>query len=111
MRAGAGLTSRSRENKQAEDKVRTMGRKSLLPYALYVAKGFVSAYLAVGTGFPDEDLTHLWQAFSSTWDHDRSASTGVMACRGLYVFKHVLTDSDAVCASGYARTRARASAA
>jgi len=28
------------------------------------------------------------------WDHDRSASKGVMACRGLYVFKHVGTDSD-----------------
>ena len=29
------------------------------------------------------------------WDHDRSASKGVMACRGLYVFKHIGTDSDA----------------
>jgi CRISPR-associated protein Csd2 len=29
------------------------------------------------------------------WDHDRSASKGVMACRGLYVFKHVGTDTDA----------------
>jgi CRISPR-associated protein Csd2 len=28
------------------------------------------------------------------WDHDRSASKGVMSCRGLYVFKHVGTDSD-----------------
>lgn len=83
------------EGKQEEDKLRTMGRKSLIPYGLYVAKGFVSANLAKGTGFSDGDLTHLWDALKGMWDHDRSASKGVMSCRGLYVFKHVGTDSDA----------------
>lgn len=83
------------ENKQEEDKLRTMGRKALIPYGLYVAKGFVSANLAAGTGFSDEDLTHLWDALRNMWDHDRSASKGVMSCRGLYVFKHVGTDTDA----------------
>ena len=83
------------EGKQEEDKLRTMGRKSLIPYGLYVAKGFVSANLAKGTGFSDDDLTHLWDALRGMWDHDRSASKGVMSCRGLYVFKHVGTDSDA----------------
>ena len=83
------------EGKQEEDKLRTMGRKSLIPYGLYVAKGFISANLAKGTGFSDDDLTHLWDALKSMWDHDRSASKGVMSCRGLYVFQHVGTDSDA----------------
>lgn len=83
------------EEKQEEDKLRTMGRKALIPYGLYVTKGFVSANLAAGTGFSDDDLAHLWQALTSMWDHDRSASKGVMACRGLYVFKHVGTDSNA----------------
>lgn len=83
------------EGKQEEDKLRTMGRKSLIPYGLYVAKGFVSANLAQGTGFSDDDLTYLWDALKGMWDHDRSASKGVMSCRGLYVFKHVGTDSDA----------------
>lgn len=78
-----------------ELKLRTMGRKALIPYGLYVAKGFVSANLAAGTGFSDDDLDHLWQALLNMWDHDRSASKGVMACRGLYVFKHVGTDTDA----------------
>lgn len=88
------------ESSQEEDKLRTMGRKSLIPYGLYVAKGFVSAHLAKGTGdaetgaFSDTDLANLWQALQQMWDHDRSASKGVMACRGLYVFKHVGTDSD-----------------
>ena len=83
------------ENAQEEDKLRTMGRKALIPYGLYVAKGFVSANLAAGTGFSDDDLTHLWQALVNMWDHDRSASKGMMSCRGLYVFKHIGTDSDA----------------
>lgn len=83
------------ENQQEEDKLRTMGRKALIPYGLYACKGFVSAHLAQGTGFSDEDLAHFWQALCNMWDHDRSASKGVMSCRGLYVFKHVGTDSDA----------------
>ena len=82
------------DNEQEEDKLRTMGRKSLIPYGLYVTKGFVSANLAEGTGFSDDDLTHLWQAMQGMWDHDRSASKGMMSCRGLYIFKHVGTDSD-----------------
>lgn len=82
------------ENEQEEDSLRTMGRKTLIPYGLYVAKGFVSANLAEGTGFSDDDLAHFWQALFNMYDHDRSASKGVMACRGLYVFKHVGTDSD-----------------
>jgi CRISPR-associated protein Csd2 len=77
-----------------EQALRTMGRKALIPYGLYVTRGFVSAHLAQGTGFSDTDLSHLWEALLNMWDHDRSASKGVMACRGLYVFKHVGTDSD-----------------
>jgi len=84
------------ENKQEEDKLRTMGRKSLIPYGLFVAKGFVSANLAAGTGFSEIDLDNLWNALNNMWDHDRSASKGMMSCRGLYVFKHVGTDSDPV---------------
>ncbi len=82
------------ENEQEEDKLRTMGRKALIPYGLYVAKGFISANLAKGTGFSDSDLKNVWEALLNMYDHDRSASKGMMSCRGLYVFKHVGTDSD-----------------
>lgn len=82
------------ENEQEEDKLRTMGRKALIPYGLYACKGFVSAHLAQGTGFSDDDLSHLWDALGNMWDHDRSASKGMMSCRGLYIFKHIGTDSD-----------------
>ncbi|HNN44213.1 MAG TPA: type I CRISPR-associated protein Cas7, partial [Nitrospira sp.] len=57
-------------------------------------KGFVSANLAQGTLFSDDDLIHLWEALAGMWDHDRSASKGMMSNRGLYVFKHVGTDNN-----------------
>ncbi|NGZ07754.1 MAG: type I-C CRISPR-associated protein Cas7/Csd2 [Magnetococcales bacterium] len=82
------------EQEQPEDKLRTMGRKSLIPYGLYAAKGFVSAHLAEESGFSEEDLGLLWEALVGMYDHDRSASKGVMACRDLLVFKHVGTDGD-----------------
>ncbi len=66
----------------------TMGRKSIVPYGLYVAHGFVSAHEAAGTGFGDDDLALLWDALKGMFDHDRSASRGLMAPRRLVVFKH-----------------------
>ena len=82
------------ENEQEEDTLRGWGRKALIPYGLYVAKGFISANLANGTGFSDTDTANLWEALANMYDHDRSASKGMMSCRGLYVFKHVGTDTN-----------------
>ncbi|WP_341328489.1 type I-C CRISPR-associated protein Cas7/Csd2 [Methylotuvimicrobium sp. KM2] len=82
------------EDAQPEDQLRTMGRKSLIPYGLYAAKGFISANLAQETGFSETDLELLWDALLNMYDHDRSASKGMMSCRGLYIFKHIGTDSD-----------------
>ncbi len=83
------------EAAQSEDTLRTMGRKSLIPYGLYAAKGFISANLAEGTGFGEADLNLLWEALQNMFDHDRSASKGFMSCRKLLIFKHVGTDGDA----------------
>ena len=77
------------EQAQDEDTLRTMGRKALIPYGLYVAKGFISASLAEQTGFSDDDLALLWQALCGMFDHDRSASKGIMSSRRLFAFKHV----------------------
>ncbi|MBN2559319.1 MAG: type I-C CRISPR-associated protein Cas7/Csd2 [Phycisphaerae bacterium] len=82
------------EEKVPEDTLRTMGRKSLIPYGLYVGKLFISAHLAQQTGFSRDDLSLLLQALLNMYEHDRSASKGVMTVRTpLYVFKHVGTDS------------------
>lgn len=83
------------ERGQSESRLRTMGHKAVIPYGLYGCKGFISAHLAAQTGFSDEDLALLWEALMNMYEHDRSASKGVMTVRKLFVFKHVGTDSDA----------------
>jgi CRISPR-associated protein Csd2 len=84
------------EQEQPEDTLRTMGRKSVIPYGLFAAKGFVSAHLAEQTKFSEADLSLLWEALLGMYDHDRSASKGFMSARKLFVFKHVGTDQDPV---------------
>jgi len=70
------------------EKEKTMGRKSTVPYGLYLCHGFVSANLAKQTGFSEEDLDLLWDALKNMFDVDRSASHGLMSARKLIVFKH-----------------------
>lgn len=84
------------EEKQPEEKLRTMGRKSLIPYGLFVAKGFISANLAEQTGFDDADLKLLWQAILNMYEHDRSASKGIMTVHPEYAFcfRHTGKDTD-----------------
>lgn len=81
--------------KDAEKNDRTMGRKHIVPYALYRSHGFISGRLAndpkKGTGFSDEDLALFWEALSNMFDHDRAAARGEMSARGLIAFRH---DSD-----------------
>jgi CRISPR-associated protein Csd2 len=67
---------------------RTMGRKYIVPYGLYLAHGFVSAKLAERTGFSDSDLSFLWDSLGNMFEHDRSAARGEMAARKLIVFEH-----------------------
>ena len=81
------VATEAEAEKQSGDN-RTMGRKHTVPYGLYMAHGFVSAFLAEQTGFGEDDLTLLWQALGQMFEHDRSAARGEMATRGLYVFKH-----------------------
>ncbi len=76
------------EAEKQEGDNRTMGRKHTVPYGLYRAHGFVSAFLAKQTGFSEDDLTLFWQALCQMFEHDRSAARGEMTTRGLHVFKH-----------------------
>jgi len=81
------VATEAEAEKQSGDN-RTMGRKNTIPYALYVAHGFISPHLAAQTGFNEEDLNLLWQALTQMFEHDRSAARGEMATRKLIVFKH-----------------------
>lgn len=73
----------------AEKKGTEMGRKHIVPYAVYRAEGYISANLARKvTGFSEDDLSLLWEALINMFDHDHSAARGSMAMRELIVFKH-----------------------
>ena len=75
--------------KDAENKKTEMGRKYVVPYALYKVEGYVSANLArKTTGFSEDDLALLWQAIINMFENDHSAARGNMAVRELIVFKH-----------------------
>ena len=83
------------EAETAEDKLRTMGHKQLIPFGLYEVRGFISANLAAETGFDDDDLKALFEAILNMYEHDHSASKGEMSVVSpLIVFKHVGTDTD-----------------
>ncbi len=71
-----------------QEKLQTIGRKTFIPYGLYVAHGFYSPYLGTATGVTEFDLELFWNALINMWDIDRSASRGMMSPRGLYVFSH-----------------------
>ena len=88
MPAEISITRMAVTNEKDLEKERTMGRKSIVPYALYRAEGFISAPLAEKTGFGDEDLELLWEALINMFEHDRSAARGKMTTRKLFVFKH-----------------------
>jgi CRISPR-associated protein Csd2 len=76
-------------------KERTMGHKHVVPYALYVAKGYVSPPFAERTGFTQRDLDCLFEALNEMFTHDRSAARGEMVVRGIYDFEHVGTQDPA----------------
>lgn len=75
--------------KDAEKKQTEIGRKYIVPYALYQVEGYISANLAKKTtGFSEEDLELLWKAIINMFENDHSAARGNMAVRELIVFKH-----------------------
>lgn len=83
----------TRQARTSEDRMETgeteMGRKSIIPYALYRAEGYISANLANKvTGLSEEDLEVLWTAIINMFENDHSAARGKMCMRKLYIFKH-----------------------
>lgn len=82
------ITRMAVTNEKDLEKERTMGRKHIVPYALYRGHGYISAKLAEKTGFSDTDLEKFWQALEHMFEHDHSAARGEMSARRLIVFKH-----------------------
>ncbi len=84
------ITRSSVTNERDLEKERTMGRKFTVPYAVYVAHGFVNPFLAEQTGFSEEDLKLLWEALQNAFQFDQSAArpAGSMTARRLIAFEH-----------------------
>lgn len=80
--------TRQAVTQEGAEKDREMGRKHIIPYALYRMDGYVSGHLAEKTHFGPEDLELLWEALENMFEHDRSASRGQMAMRKLVIFQH-----------------------
>lgn len=76
------------ETEAEKDKERMMGRKNIVPYALYRTEGYVSAHLAQQTGFSQDDLNLFWEALINMFDHDHSAARGKMNAQKLFIFRH-----------------------
>lgn len=80
--------ARTTEDRQQSGETE-MGKKSIIPYALYRGEGYVSAMLAQKiTGFSEDDLELLWTSIINMFEHDRSAARGKLCMRKLIVFKH-----------------------
>lgn len=83
----------TRQARTTDDRMGTgtteIGKKSIVPYALYKAEGYVSAPLANKvTDLTEEDLELLWDAIINMLENDHSAARGKMCMRKLYIFKH-----------------------
>ena len=83
----------TRQARTTDDRMETgsteIGKKSVIPYALYRAEGYVSAALAnKTTDLSEDDLELLWTAIINMFEEDHSAARGKMCMRKLIVFKH-----------------------
>lgn len=73
---------------QRPDKRSEIGRKMLLPYALYRGAGFFSPAWARLSGASAEDLAVFWEAFQRMWDNYHSAASGMQSLWKVVVFSH-----------------------
>ena len=76
------------ESERQKGENRTMGRKFTVPYALYIRYGYISANLAIQTGFTEEDLKLFWEGIVNMFEEDHSSLRGRMCLRKLIVFRH-----------------------
>ena len=83
----------TRQARTTDDRMETgsteIGKKSIIPYALYRAEGYISAALANKTTDLNEyDVDLLWKAIINMFENDHSAARGKMCMRKLIIFKH-----------------------
>ncbi len=85
------ITRQARTNAERQEKAGNteMGKKSIVPYAVYRAEGYISAAQAREvTEMTERDVELLWEAIINMFENDHSSARGKMCMRRLYVFKH-----------------------
>lgn len=83
----------TRQARTTEERKKTgdtaIGTKSIIPYALYRAEGYISAALAnKTTDMSEDDVSLLWTAIINMFENDHSAARGKMCMRKLFIFRH-----------------------
>jgi CRISPR-associated protein Csd2 len=66
----------------------TLGRKSIVPYALYRCHVFYNPHFARDTGFDGDDLAVTVDALRVMFEIDRSSTRGRMSAQTLVAFQH-----------------------
>lgn len=85
---------------------RTMGKKTYIPYGLYVLKMSVSPCLAEKTGFSEEDFRVLLESLMQMYSYGISSSKkGMSVLSPVIVFKHVGTNDPETNPAGLSRER------
>lgn len=74
--------------KDFENKKTEIGNKWIVPYGLYVSKGFISANIAQKMNFSENDVNVLFESILHMFDDDHSAARGDIVVRKLIIFKH-----------------------
>jgi CRISPR-associated protein Csd2 len=85
---GITRVTQTRQTDIDDGQTTEMGTKWTIPYALYRGVIHFSASLAAKAKVTHDDLDVFWRAVTLMFEHDRAATRGEMALRGLYVFTH-----------------------
>lgn len=70
----------------------TMGRKHIIPYAMYKAVWTVDPSAAQVTGMTNGDLAVFLKSLNEMWEHSRSSTRGLMTTQAVFVFEHNCTN-------------------
>ncbi|MCL6445720.1 MAG: type I-C CRISPR-associated protein Cas7/Csd2 [Alicyclobacillus sp.] len=84
------LTSPDEKEESDEEggTTRTMGRKNIIPYGLYIFKGHYNPHLGRNLGVTERDMMMFWMALEKAWEFDVSSARGEVNLRDIHVFTH-----------------------
>lgn len=74
--------------KDAKTKKTELGKKWIVPYAVYMFEGHINPFVADKNGFTEDDKNTLFDAIMGMYEQYHSASSTGMSVLKLYVFEH-----------------------